>query len=429
MHAFVYSSLKSLAQSSIPCEQEMARDISHSLRLARVQPRKMLDSQLLRASLYDNEYLTGASLNWAVLFANDSVLPKEVMASLDSVFAGEWNKYLAQIGFAQQNIDQVLYKLLQKLDDNEYSMDEFVVRGKRSSALKPAEALRKLMEKMGIQERRHSEQSAHAMLYIRYKDMDYAVLPLDEQNIPGLFKDVVKGGKINLAEIERVLSKGYRFSTEVASFLYETTRIIPTTLGLPLEITGKLPTVFAINGQIQAELPTSGLRFKVQAEPEIATTHVAHMEIRSPLVSSGVKILHSAYAQLPIDVDVEMDWQKKFDVKVTVKAPQNSQEKRMLSLNTRPVTYLRHENQQTKMASAVEKTVFLAEQPLKEIDYVYGEKALGLRFAVRGNVHRHLLEKLQQGKTLPILVCENQLEVNFFTSINRKSVVFTFQYI
>lgn len=421
MAAFVYSALQGYAKSDIPCERTMAQDIEQSLRLARVPSRNMYDSLSAHPTLYSSKYYTGASINWAALFTNNSMLPSELSASLDTVLAGQWNKYLAQIGMSQKNIDQVLYQLIDRLDESE-SWDEVVVRGKRSASMRPAEVLRQLMQKMGIRQRRSEQKKAHAMVYIRIQNLDYALLPIDEQSFAAIARHITKDGVINLSEIEKFLSRGLRFNTDGATFLQEKSRTIPTSLGLPVEISSKTPTVASIQGELKIEFEPKnskkieGLRIRLATQPKLATSHVVQMEVRSPVSSSGVKMQHSLQVNVPVDVSIDVNWaNKNLDIKSTIKSPEMN--RRVVLLYSRPSTYTRQENSEQKMFSSSEKTVFIPEQPRQPIKKSYGEELFGVRINVNGNIHRHLLRgELEPSHITPILLSENHLEVVLETS-------------
>ncbi|KAF8354771.1 hypothetical protein PRIPAC_96394 [Pristionchus pacificus] len=417
VHSFVYSSLEQYSRSEIPCEKTMADYCKHALRTLRTQPRKMVSSTYKHWTVYNEENKNGASLNWAALFSNDSVLPKEVMTTLETAFAGQWNKYLAQVGFQQHNIDQVFYKLLEKVEKS--GLEEVLVRGKRSS-FKPTDVLSGIFSKLSIVSRKQKEQDPHALVYIRFRDMDYALLPIDEQVIPEMIKTVVRNGRIELGEIESILAKGYRFNTVLSSFVYERTRSIATSIGSPLIFSSKMPTIFKIDGSVKVELEPrngksfDGLRVSVQARPTLASTHVTKVEMTCPMVSLGVKLLHSAHINVPVDMTTEMSWDKKFDLKTTLALPKDS--RRIVQLQTRPVSFLRIWPKETRAyVEPKEKTIYVEELEtlVHKIRSSNLEKATGIRMNVEGHVHGHIWEKGMEGIPSALLIGENNLEISF----------------
>ncbi|GMR61934.1 hypothetical protein PMAYCL1PPCAC_32129 [Pristionchus mayeri] len=405
--SYVYTTLNSFASSELPCEKNLAKDIETSLKLARRLSTR-LDSRTIRASAYSQEYLSGADLIWSHLASNSSIIPSDVSASLTTLFGGEWHSHMAEIGFSQENIHVLISKLYKLVKENEDAIEEIIVRGKRSSEMRPLESLKALMKKMGIQERRsHSAHSA-AVVYMRVRDMDYVFLPLEEKILVDAFKMLLKTGASDLASIKKVLSRGYSVSGLIGSFVYEKTRVIPTTIGMPLDITWKMPTIVSVEGEVKASVEERSL--SVSLRPKLATNHIIHCEVRSPIVSQGVKLVHSINLLTPIEGELKMETHKGSTFSLNFRLPEETDSVRVMRVHTRPVTFLRIENNKDKYAYPVEKTIHLLKEPRQEIKRVYGEELLGLRVAVRGNIHRNLVEKIENGVT-PVFVGENDLEV------------------
>lgn len=391
--SFTYSLLQSFLNSENPCERKMSEDIEIALHMIKEETRKQFSARVAHMPLFSETFQLGATFDFASILSNDSVLPKEVLASLDSVYGGQWNKYFAQIGFTQQSIDRLLYKLLNKFEKS--GKIETVVRGRRVS-VRPAELLRSLMEKMNIKSRRfeREEEDAHAMIYLRYKNLDYAVIPLDEQTIEKVISGLIRREVFDLSEIERVLAQGYRFNTVLSSFVYESSRIIPTTLGLPVKIDGKMPTVASVEGTIRVELSERTPRFEIRAQPSVATTHVIEMQVIAPFIHSGSKILHSAQINFPVDATVEVKYTDKIQIQTRIEAPKT--EKRVIVISTRPTTYIRILSSESRQYPEIqEKSVVIPMLERSAVNYekVFGEEALGLECSVFGSIHRHMFEE------------------------------------
>ncbi|CAI4220679.1 unnamed protein product, partial [Auanema sp. JU1783] len=313
---FSFNALRTLSKSTNPCEKTLAIRASKVLRLIPTQlEQTIMDSRLNKWTLFNNEYMTGASLNWASLFTSDSILPKEIMASLDSVFGGEWNKYLAQVGLYQNNMDVILNKMIRKIEET--GLETLVVRGKRSATFRPAELLRTIAQKLRINRREMINDEPEALLYFRYKDMDYAFLPIDMDTLPELLKKIAHEGRIELGDIERVLAQGTHFTLTGAVFVHETIRKIPTALGMPVVLGSKMPTLASVQGHIKIDFePKSadrfnGLRLRLVAQPQIASTHIIKLEVRNPVVYSGVKLLHGARINTPVDLEMIVNWENR----------------------------------------------------------------------------------------------------------------------
>ncbi|CAJ0948111.1 unnamed protein product, partial [Mesorhabditis belari] len=93
-------------------------------------------------------------------------------------------------------------------------------------------------------------------------------------------KIVRSDSSISSSEMIRKIAKGFRFEGVLSGYVYEHVRIVPTTLGLPLQVTSKLPTVAHIKAHIKAEIsPKMSLR--VEMEPSFVSTHEKTIRIPS----------------------------------------------------------------------------------------------------------------------------------------------------
>lgn len=391
VRVYTYSTLKTLAKSESPAEKEFSLRVAQAISSLPQESLNYLESKHNSYSWYRQQ--TGVTTNWATLFSNDSILPKEVTASLDSVFGGEWNKYLAQLGLVQNNLDVVLAKILQKVEET--GIEQLVVRGKRSSSFfRPADMLRSLIESLRISHRQVSSDEPHAMLYLRYKDMDYAFLPIDVDTIPEMLRRVLREGQLDLSEIERVLAQAGRFTVSGAAFFHETVRKVPSALGLPLVMTAKMPTVAHITGQVKFELEPknserfTGLRVQLKAKPQIASTHVTRLEVLIPVGTVGIKLLQGGHLHTPIDAEIEFNWDKKMEIKTNFKTPEDR--KHIVHIMSRPVVFVREWPKEARQyPEAREVTVQLSNSkfPNHEFERVYFEKT-GLKMIVSGNYRR-----------------------------------------
>jgi hypothetical protein len=105
--------------------------------------------------VYSDKYNLGASLNLAAILSNDSYLPKELMASIDTAFGGQWLKNALQFGLIQQNGEKLFEQLLGHqglLIEN--TLEQLLTRGKRSASSeerdeeKPKHILRNIFKKV-----------------------------------------------------------------------------------------------------------------------------------------------------------------------------------------------------------------------------------------------------------------------------------------
>ncbi|CAO4385995.1 unnamed protein product [Caenorhabditis nigoni] len=345
--ALTYQMIRQFSQSTNPCYTRVAKDCSKVLSFTRFQPQEqMIASVYAQLPLFMHNTFSGAQFDFAAIFEKNSFLPKDLHASLDSVFGGNWNKYFAQVGISQENMDHYIYKTLQKLESLEKESTT-VVRGRRIQA--GIRMLKELAQKMNIRARKptRNEKDAYAQIYLRYKDMDYAVLPIDSELVENVVERFVSSGKTQFSEIRRVLRQNSEYEAHHAAFFYEPIRKFPTTLGLPLTVSGKIPTV----------------------------------------MSQGVKTLQSVHAYTPFEIQIDAGLTKNFELVYKVIVPQR--QTLIVSLSTRPVVFLRHPGfSKFEYIEAEERTVSLPEWQQKTQEIERTENFVGLEVSTRENILR-----------------------------------------
>ncbi|CAJ0920787.1 unnamed protein product, partial [Mesorhabditis belari] len=218
-------------------------------------------------------------------------------------------------------------------------------------------------------------------------------------------KIVRSDSSISSSEMIRKIAKGFRFEGVLSGYVYEHVRIVPTTLGLPLQVTSKLPTVAHIKAHIKAEIsPKMSLR--VEMEPSFVSTHVTEMTVFSPEMHIGSRVFHSIQSTLPIHGQVEYNDEKQ-QLKAVLRLPK--EEKRVLLVESRPTTFVRSFNNK-QVPVLEEKTIRIPSFEKTSVHYEqsYGEEHFGLRTEVIGSVHRHVFDKKSPES---ILFGENHVQV------------------
>ncbi|KAK6765798.1 hypothetical protein RB195_025612 [Necator americanus] len=385
--AFTYDLLNSFAKSTHTCYKKLAQEIRPLLSITRyVRGERMLTSTYKYMPMFTEDMLTGINMDFATIFGKNSVWPKELMMSLDSVFNGMWNKYLFQLGFSQQNIEKLVEKITDKLQRMEREESNTVVRGRRIR--ESLNILKEIAKKLNIRPRVTDHRTPHVMLYLRYKDMDYAVLPLDEKMIEELVEKYIREGRLERKELDRLFNREPEFHLHTFTYLYETIRRVPTTLGLPLIFKCKLPTVMSAEGEFTLEKITDGLRVRMNTQPALASTQVSEMRVWNPLYEQGVKIVRSVEARLPLDFVLEMTYNKEFELKYTMNIP--TEEKTLLHVMTRPVVFFRFlSGEKNHFREARQRTVVI---PQWERLHNEEEKVIvfsGMKAVLRGNWHKN----------------------------------------
>lgn len=111
-----------------------------------------------------------------------------------------------------------------------------------------------------------------ALLYMKYKDQDYGFLPIKEEMI----RTWMNENNFNMREIVTKLRNGVMVNFNRVNMLHEMMYKIPTTMGMPLTVTVKVPTVMSIHGKLQA-MPTTersmkAFKINVDLKPRLVKT-------------------------------------------------------------------------------------------------------------------------------------------------------------
>ncbi|CAP32807.2 Protein CBR-VIT-4 [Caenorhabditis briggsae] len=399
--AFTYNVIRQFARSTNPCYQPLAVRCSKVLLFTRYQPQEQLLSTYSQLPIFHSEMLSGVQFDFATIFEKNAFLPKEVQASFESVFGGNWNKYLVQVGFSQQNFEQVIVKALERL--SRYGKQSNELRSRRVQS--GIQMLQEIVKKMNIRPRVHrtDAQSAHAVFYLRYKEMDYIVFPLDMETLDNLLEKYVRNGEFDIKSVLSFLNADSKFELHRALYIHESVRRIPTSIGMPLTISGKMPTVLSFTGKVTVEMQKLGARLILDVVPSVATTHVTEMRFWSPRFEQGVKSLQSARVHTPLRLESTVEL-KKNTLEITHKFAVPENKKTIVSVHSRPVAFLRiPKNDETQYTESEEKTISHSEYQwtTEEIDRQY--EVLGLKVNAQGNI-------LSQWSLPKVLMTEQDFE-------------------
>ncbi|KAE9421889.1 hypothetical protein Angca_005554 [Angiostrongylus cantonensis] len=414
LRSFIYGVLKSVSEFPENDEKTVI-SVKKALRAVDTEFYEKLNNRVSRWTVKGDEMKYGTTLNLQTLFTKDSALPKDFLASLDTIFGGEWYKYFGELGFSQQNVDEVMSKFLHKFEDA--NMERFVVRGKRSVTSRTSDFFKAIYKKLNFVRRHHSnKEDPHAMLYVRYMDNDYALLLIDEDSIPKFFKDIVRDGKVQLGDIERTLATGFQFQNAAGFFFYEFMKKIPTSLGLPLMLTYKMPTVATVQGHIKIDLEPkgsadfNGIRAHLLLKPKVASTHVVRAVAFCPVVESGFKMLHSVNFDHPVDAEVKVAL--KHQLRLNIVFHPHERKRNVIHIQSRPVSFIRHLKKTTHAyPEPNEVTVHLLKQlyPVENFEYSFFRK-YGSLLKVVGTTHIPLVSRTE-GLLNPLIVGYNTLDV------------------
>lgn len=427
--SFVFTKLHTLANSTNPCEKKLADELKLSLRHSRFLPVSswITHSQFHRVQVQDHKQKVGMAFDFVNIKSNDSLLPNIFGANVHTNFGSMWNKYLGSVSFTQFGLDHWLRRVLRSQSHNLQSSMSRLFRTQfnrdsseqqqqedsddqeeRQERVNPRfnhrQELRTLFNSLSVSERNMYDSEPFGMLSIKFKDQEYAFLPLVKELIPEEYIEMITRQDSSLSNL---FNKVKRFLTEdisiplditTASFIHEQSRKIPTTIGIPVQIGFKIPTVFQTTGMIKLDLDKTDSFRKIKVvfshmRPSFVSTLITKVESWTPIVNSGLKVIAQTKMFMPMDGSVTLDTQKSpMEVKFTwepLKALRTTGPIEFITVQSRPITTtLVWPRQLTQWKEPEERTIHETEyNRVKEHNVVFGEQVLGLKVHSRGQWH------------------------------------------
>lgn len=397
VRSFIYTHFRTLANSTNPCEKRVADDLKLSLRRARSMPAGRLSSysKYIQMRSYSKKLDQDLGLNLGVVMNNQSPFPSVVTAGLNVNSHSQWFKNFLTVGVVQKGVEQWIRQIYRKDGPIESGFDETVHRRSPRSikTQSPMNDMKSLFQKLKITNRYTQDENPTVMPYLKFKDQDLGFLPISPESIPESVREIIRNDRLNLDSIERVLEQGIQMNFYQAFMLHEQSRKIPTTLGLPVRLSVKLPVVMRLSGQIKGKFePKNKLRLarlEFNVKPSIASTMSAKMESWSPIVNNGLKVIGNLKVFIPINCMTELDARKSpVQTKLVCEPHRNPYE--LIKAQTKPISYTYEWPQSlTTWQEAEERTIVGEEwNRVRTWNSEMGEKSLGINFKVRGSWHR-----------------------------------------
>ncbi|CAI5456312.1 unnamed protein product [Caenorhabditis angaria] len=374
---FTYQLLKQFGKSTNPQYKQLSADCLAVLSFTRftAQQFEKVQTTYAQLPLFARDLLSGVQADFTATFSKNDKFPIDVQTSLESIFGGNWNKYLVQFGFTQQNLQDLFRQAIRNLGSR------YQTRGDRSIDRQMTN-LKNLAEKLNIKARNYKSktQEGFAMTYLRYKNIDSLVIPIREPTVRLFLKDLYSMGEYNAGYLTHNL-----VFTQSAYF-YETIRKVPTTLGLPLIVTGKLPTVATIESRLNYLRRESKMIYEIR--PSIAATHVYEMRLMTPLFEQGVKTLRSVQSYTPIDFTADLKTSRQ-QIEISTKINVPETESVSIQVSSRPVVFIRYPGtSRDEYVPSEERTLSNPQWEKKTENMEQNFNIYGLEITTRGNVLR-----------------------------------------
>jgi hypothetical protein len=345
-------------------------------------------SKMFRVPMHSAQHKVGLDLELGSSFSNTSYIPRYLTATLHSNFMGFWNKYLLTFGLVNEGLETMMRRFYKEQDIfRDETLDEMWTNDMHTPMNDYERELRDIFSTMNMRSRDFEDvtKEPKAFLYMKYKDQDYGFLPIKEEMIRSWMNE----NNFNMREIITKLRNGVMINYSKVNMLHEMMYKIPTTMGMPLTVTVKVPTVMTVHGKLQV-IPTTERSMKtfkinVDMKPSMVATLVVDVECWSPIVNHGLKVLNKIKLFTPINAKVEVDMlTTPKTVRIAMRPPTTRRE--LMSLETRPVTYTRV---WPKCDEPEDRTVMGEEMNrVMTFNKCVGQKMFGVEMCLRGQVHK-----------------------------------------
>jgi hypothetical protein len=398
--AFLYTQMQSYANSTNPCEQQIATDMKLALRHAKKVSAGIGYSRMGHWSFHSEKQKAGLDLDFDAVFSNISAIPRHLGLAVHTNAFGFWQKYLATVNLfnegleplIRQYLDQDTFDLLSGTG-SESSWDQILQRHPRSAHNKNEyqQELDDIFSKhLKVRARDYSQEHDNepkAYVSAAFKGQIVSFFPVTKE----FLQQIVQDAGSNVRQVEQKLRQGLQVDYTTVAELHDMHYKIPTTMGMPLSVTMKVPVAWSLKGKLQATMDSpKSFKIHAQLKPSAVAQFICKVEAWSPIVNSGIKIKSKAKLFTPVDARLEIDLgTRPFTIKAAIKPP--TQKRDLLVLETRPISYTQEWQRYARSVDegADEKTIMGEEQNrVSTFTKCFGRQTTGVEFCARGQVHR-----------------------------------------
>jgi hypothetical protein len=384
--SFVYSYMDTLANSTNPCEKKFVTDMRLALRhIKKIDTTLLKYSKITRIPIHSVHHKIGLDLELASSFVDRTHIPRYLTATLHSNFLGFWNKYLFTFGLVTENLETMLQRLV---GDHKYLFEDESMMGlfshmPRSSFMNyDLNNIFSTLKSFTTNDFEETTKEPKGWFYMKFKDQDIGFLPLKEEMIRSFLMEQ----NINLRDIQSKLHQGLPVNMNKAKMLHEMVYKIPTTFGMPLTVTTRVPIVMSVHGKLQT-VSNSLKNFQVVAnlKPSFALTLAVDVECWSPIVNHGIKVVNKVKVFKPINAKIEVDLVSPMkNVRITVRPPTTRRD--IITLESKPISYTRV---WTKLSETDEKVIMGEEMNrMHKFNKCIGQRVFGVNFCLRGLIKK-----------------------------------------
>jgi hypothetical protein len=410
--AFVYTKLNTYANSTNPCEQQLATDCKLALRQAKRVSSGLGYSRFSHLSAHCQENKLGLDLDLGAIYSNVSSIPRHMGAALHVNGLGYWQKYLATISLFNEGLEPLireyfnekgLFSMFTNSNGGQQNSFDILQRhprsvrngnnGQQQEANEYERELDDIFSKhLKIKHRQYNdeyENEPKAYFSAMFKSQTMAVVPMTKEILQQIIRDVPS----KFGEYVPKLQRGLPFEYSTVVQLHDMHLKVPTTIGFPLSITLEAPMAFSVRGKVQANLESfksKSIKVQIDLKPSAVATFMCQVDAWSPITSTGVKLQAKAKMFTPVDAKLDVEWGTSGpQIKALIKPP--TQKRDLLVLESRPITYTRSWQQYLRSVvdeSHTDEITIVGEELNRVSTYnkCYGRQTWGVDMCVRSQV-------------------------------------------
>jgi len=405
--AFLHTKLETYANSTNPCEQQLATDAKLTLRQAKRVSSGLVYSRFSHLTLHSQDQKWGLDLDLGAIYSNVSSIPRHMGAGLHVNGLGYWQKFLVAISLFNEGLEPLvrdywsergLFSMSSSSNGDQNLLTNILQRHPRSvrNGEPESEYARELddlfSKHLKIKHRQYNdeyENEPKAYFSAMFKSQTMAVLPLTKE----ILQQIIREAPSKVGEYIPKLQRGLPFEFSTVAQLHDMYLKVPTTIGFPLSITLDAPMAFSVRGKLQANLESwksKSLKVQVDLKPSAVATFMCKVDAWTPISTTGVKLQAKAKMFTPIDAKLEIEWgSSNPQIKAIIKPP--TQKRDLLILESRPITYTR--SWQQYLRSVVDEShtdeITIAGEELNRVstyNKCYGRQTFGVDMCVRSQI-------------------------------------------
>ncbi|XP_067892713.1 vitellogenin-like [Heterodontus francisci] len=295
--SFTYSHMRSLSRSSLPSINSVAAACNLAINLLSPKLEQLGHrfSKVYRVDTFIYQMMAGASAKALLIKTSSSVVPTALLAKVRGHALGS-SSDLIEVGLRAEGLQEIIMKA-------------------RAPNLRATESktIRRILSKF-INWKELPEEEPLASAYIKLFGQELAFIQLRKDDLEAIGQTLFS--PISNKYVEQ-LKNGILVNPAKALVLAEMRHVVPTVIGLPMElgITSSALAVSSINVQARSEAPihkipqllTSRIQLKAQLNPSVSILTRIFMGINMPYIQSGVALQVNVRSMIPVDIAAKIN--------------------------------------------------------------------------------------------------------------------------